>query len=100
MIYVYFNHKDLLSQSLSNLIGSLIRQLAQYHYDSPSSLEDLLQRWEAAIMAGACFEQKNFLEKLHLETQSFERVYVIIDALDECLDDSTRNQFLQLLQGL
>ena len=96
---MYLNHKDSRDQSLPNLVGSLLKQLVQHRAPAAPS-EGIIKLWEV----GRKDDTRPFLEDLvrtlRSELASFKNVYIVVDALDECLKETTRNELLGLLQDL
>ncbi|MCJ1380180.1 hypothetical protein MMC17_003283 [Xylographa soralifera] len=99
VLYIFLNHKDSLDQSLPNLIGSLLKQLVQYQAPKVPS-ERVKKLWEAGKREEMPPSLETLKETLHAELRSFAKTYVVVDALDECLIDSTRNELLELLHNL
>ena len=89
VIYIYLNHKDSHDQGLPNLVGSLLRQLVQYLGEPSKRIKQLRDTRRN--------DSRTLVEAFHKEIASFERVCVIIDALDESIDATTRNELLELL---
>lgn len=99
-IYVYFDYKKQKTQTLLGLLSTLLVQLLR----SRTGFCDKVKEIHAA------YEQKkhypttdNYIDMLKCQMQSFSRVYIIVDALDECLDDfkyRTLSYFLDACQKL
>lgn len=89
VLYVYLDYNDSRQQTLENLFGSLARQLFQDHPSTfPSAkVAKLMNRmWKDANRP----KLKDIISVLRSEIQKFQRVYLIVDALDEC-DETTRH---------
>lgn len=94
--YIYFNYNEQLQQTPTSVLGSLIKQLAYQIPLLPQEIEDLYDR-----------SQKNgtsvTLKELHtalLKTfKSFNRVFLIFDALDE-YNQEQRKELLPLLHTM
>ena len=82
--------------SLTDILASFVKQLAQRHSGVLSLLKTLYANhcWD-----GASPPQEELLEILRIFIPSFNRVYIIVDALDE-FDDDTRDGFLKALVSL
>lgn len=96
--YIYFNFKEQEDQTTTNLITSLLMQVARQRPDVSLELHDLHR-------SSADRERRPTLgrwtDALSLEIKAFDRVFVVIDALDECSEgDGTRTSFLRELNKL
>ena len=99
VISLYLSHKDSHEQTLSNLAGSLLKQLILYHYPVAPS-ECVKRLWKAAKQQETRPDLKEFTKVLDSELESFDKVYIVVDALDECLEKTTRNSLLDLLHDI
>lgn len=99
MISIYLSHKDSHDQTLSNLAGSLFKQLMLYQCQVAPS-ECVKRLWKAAKQQETRPDLKEFTKALDSELESFDKVYIVIDALDECLEKTTRNSLLDLLHDI
>jgi hypothetical protein len=99
-IYVYFDYKKQKSQNLMNLLSSLLVQLLQSRASVCVKIKEI---YEAHRQRGIQPSTDNYVEMLKCQMQSIPKVYLIIDALDECLDDPephTLSNFLAACQKL
>lgn len=81
MIYLkYTDHQ----QTLENILGSFLAQLAQDHEPLPTFLRELHKRHRAYGSSPSLHELSTVLSEF---SRMYQRVYVILDALDECSDD-------------
>lgn len=97
ILFAYCNYKDSGQQSAVNLIGSLLRQLLDLHADSLESLESL---YESHHYGETRRELEELEEIFHARLRRFPQSFVIVDALDKCLEETTRSEFLRILQEL
>ncbi|KAK8087921.1 hypothetical protein PG997_002882 [Apiospora hydei] len=74
--YVYCNFRRNDEQTLDSLIASLLKQLARGQSPFPGSVKDLYDRNK---------EQWSRPSTDELLAAAYSRVYIVIDALDECL---------------
>jgi hypothetical protein len=97
-IHLYLNYKDGSEQTAEKLTASLLKQLI--HQDLP--LSDEVQRlFETYSQTQALPPLSALVSALHAQMNQFSRVFVVVDALDECSDDeSARNEFLDALKSL
>jgi hypothetical protein len=82
-IHIYFNYKEHEEQITQKLVANLLKQL-------------VLQRSQPSEFTSWLFKQtsgkvtprlKDLLAALYAEMEQFSRVFVVIDALDECSED-------------
>ena len=94
--FVYCNYKE--DQPMEMLLGSLVQQLVQRSSDISPELRTLYdtQGWKRT---GPTVSELSTL--LQSEVRSFSRVYILVDALDECNDyNNTRQNLLVQFQKL
>jgi hypothetical protein len=92
---IYCNYKEAASQTAIDLVSSLLRQLAQSRptiSENVSKLYDTHQDHRPTL--------RDFEEALRIEIRSYSKVFVIVDALDECTNDGTRTALLATLKNL
>ncbi|KAJ7595728.1 hypothetical protein C8J56DRAFT_775590, partial [Mycena floridula] len=87
VIHIYFRHQT--KYTVHELICSLLAQLCHSRLMQSSDV-DTLQRAHSALL--------QVLQVLHAEIDSYERMFIIVDALDEC-PDSSRNSFMEIVRG-
>ena len=81
MMYLkYTDHQ----QTLENILGSFLVQLAQDHEPLPLFLRDLYERHRAYGTSPTLSDLSIALSDI---SNLYQRIYVILDALDECTDD-------------
>ncbi|KAI0403025.1 hypothetical protein F4802DRAFT_608355 [Xylaria palmicola] len=94
--YVYCNYQFRSEQTLENLLSSLLRQIAQSHPSLPHSLKELYDRHR-----GTRPMLDEILRALELVITLDSRVFVVVDALDECqTSDNCRTKFLSAIFNL
>ncbi|UKZ51130.1 hypothetical protein TrVGV298_004886 [Trichoderma virens] len=89
--YLYYNYKTQQNQKPEHMLASLVKQLAQSSKIFPKGLYQLRDRHSPTKTRPFLGELSNALENV---IQSFSRVYILIDALDEG-DDDDRTTFLR-----
>jgi hypothetical protein len=93
--YVYLDYADRQTQTIENIMTSLIKQLSLWK----KSCKDVERLYVQ------CHKGKSRPDLSRLETtlraicNRFERVFFILDALDEC-EDKTLSLLLEQLEGL
>ncbi|KFY28869.1 hypothetical protein V493_02720 [Pseudogymnoascus sp. VKM F-4281 (FW-2241)] len=97
--YLYCNFRQQHEQRAEDLLASLLKQLIQRQRSIPSSVQTLYKshRWENKELS---FDEIVTSLKSVAAT-TFSRVFVIVDALDECqVSDNGRTKFLDTILSL
>ena len=82
VLCMFLDYKESKQQTLNRLLGSLLKQLVQAQGDTVRSAE-LRKIWKESVSESS--PTLVDLERvLHLDIQTYERVYLVVDALDEC----------------
>lgn len=93
--YLYCNFKRQDEQKADNLITSLLKQLAQGQHSLPDSIKSLHDSHQGRHTRPSF---KEILKALRSVAALYSRVFVIVDALDECqVSDGCRARFLREL---
>ncbi|KAF9879391.1 ankyrin repeat protein [Colletotrichum karsti] len=85
--YIYCNFKDQERQNHHDLIASLAKQLAQSRSSMPRSLKEMYEIHQMSRTPMSLQETSDLLQAI---ASSYRRLFVIIDALDECETKSRR----------
>ncbi|KAH8682874.1 hypothetical protein BGZ60DRAFT_443458, partial [Tricladium varicosporioides] len=99
-IYVYFDYKDQQRQDLTNILSSLLAQLIRIRTVISPEVKNLHNTLKTKGMYPSPEEH---LQMLKSQVRSFSKVFIVVDALDECLNDakaSTMDEFLEALRQL
>ncbi|KAL8645361.1 MAG: hypothetical protein Q9210_006746, partial [Variospora velana] len=98
--YFYVRHDDKESHKPSNVLGSLISQLARHNREALADLMKLYAQHQTHGLAAP--DEQDLNEKLHKISQHFKEVYIMIDGLDECgsLYDADRRRLVKAIAGL
>jgi hypothetical protein len=90
--HIYLNYKEQGSQGISNILGSLIKQLCQQlpQLSRLPQLENLISRRRTPSEEGL------FLALIET-SKSFSQIFLVFDALDECDRESQRGKLLPML---
>ena len=95
-IYCNFRRKD--EQKIDDLLASLLKQLAQGQSSLPDSVKDLYDRHKVKRTRLSLDET---LRSLHSVAAMYSRVFIVVDALDECqVSDNCRSRFLSEIFNL
>ncbi|KAI9768838.1 MAG: hypothetical protein M1840_004652 [Geoglossum simile] len=91
---IYYNYKDQNEQTDLNLIGSLLKQLVQGQSDISSNIKGL---YNAHVNEQTPPTHAELTMALKSEIETFSKVFVVVDALDECLEGRRANLVDMLL---
>ena len=86
VICLYLNHNESKIQTSEALLGSLLKQLIQLECSS-DTFSDLRAEYDKVKRRGARLARPGvrMIEKyLKMELAAYDRVYLVVDALDEC----------------
>src|SRR5262249_2290591 len=79
--YVYCSFQRKHEQKIDNLLASLLKQLAESYPSLPETVKDLYDHHKAKRTRPSLEE---ILSTLHSVVAKYSRVFIIVDALDEC----------------
>jgi hypothetical protein len=94
--HIYFNYKEQASQGLSNILGSLIKQLCQQLPQVPKSLPHL----NNITKDGRTPSEEELFIALVETSKSFVRKFIVFDALDECDRETQRQTLLPMIHRM
>jgi hypothetical protein len=97
MVYFYFDFSDATKQQLRGLLRSLLTSLSQ---QLTCTSHDLARLYSQCYNGGQQPHHDNLVSTLMEMLGQFERVYVIVDALDECRDSEERCRLLEFMKYL
>lgn len=90
--FLYCNYRKHETQKAINLLASLLRQLSANSLSLPESVTAL---YKQHFPCGTRPSLEEISKSLHSVVETFSRIIIIIDALDECRnDDGTRSLIL------
>ncbi len=95
--HLYFDYRNQEYQSTANMLASLLKQLAIPKAELPKPILELHQRLNSQEKRP---QQQEIEDALLLTCQDYDRVFIIIDALDECDVRTHRKHFLKSLETL
>ena len=99
VICLYIDYKESKAQTRENLLGSLLKQLVQLKRSEPISLS-LREAYTSAKAIKAKATATELRELLKAELLNYNRVFLIVDALDECTPSSRRDDLMADLRKL
>jgi hypothetical protein len=94
VVFIYCNYK--VQNSLVQLLEALLKQLA-FRRLTPTSVE-LIQK--ECKERGCRPSLETLMTILETEIQTYLRVFIVVDALDECFPEHVREDFLENLHSL
>ncbi|KAF1811583.1 hypothetical protein P152DRAFT_60652 [Eremomyces bilateralis CBS 781.70] len=83
LTFVYCDHKQNLLQRVEFFIGAIVRQLVERKQTIPKDVQILYQNHRGK---GTTPTRSEYLELLQSLSNECSELYVVIDALDECVD--------------
>ena len=89
-LYCIYKRQD--SQEVDDLLASLLGQLAVWQSIVPDSVSELYDKHRKG--GKPRLSQDEIREALCHIIKTYSRTFIIIDALDECKTDHTRNELL------
>jgi Cdc6-like AAA superfamily ATPase len=97
--YIYFNFRRQSEQKVYDLLTSLVKQLAESQASLPASVKDLYNRHNTNRTRPGLNEITGALQSV---AALYSRVFVVVDALDECQvsDGGCRTKFLSEMFSL
>ena len=95
---IYCNYKEQAEQTVVNLVASLLKQIVQDSNTTLDNLKPLYTRHNTQRTRPTVGELTMVLES---EVRTHSKVFVVVDALDECCEeDGTRATLLNVLESL
>ena len=93
---IYFSYKEQTTQIISELVASLLKQLVQAR---PATSDHIKKFYKDHHEARTRPKLADLIKELQSGIGTYSRVFIVVDALDECLD-SAREVFITTLQSL
>jgi hypothetical protein len=98
LAYVFCNYRQQQVQKLDDILASILKQLVQ---SSPVIPDDLRAVYQRHRNDGPRLRQHEIYRFLESIFNVFSQIYIVVDALDECLDsDGTRNAVISNILNL
>ena len=94
--YIYCNYKTQANQTANYLAATLLKQLIQ---ERPFVAEPVASLYDRHADRGTRPSLEEILNALQAVVSNYSKVYVVVDALDECLNHD-RTQLLAMLRNL
>ena len=96
MAYIYCQYKDAENETTLNMVSALTQQLTQQVSILPLEVNDF---YNNRMMSEKPPTVKDYVDLLLQLSDHFAQVYIFVDALDECSED-TREELLSVLERL
>jgi len=96
--FIFCNHKEQVKQMVSNLIASLLRQIVQGRRAISDDVKSFFEHHRRQTSRPTPDQLTDVLiSEIHMRS----KVFIVVDALDECReDDTTRALLLEVLRSL
>jgi hypothetical protein len=94
--YIYCDYKTQVQQTATKLATAILKQLIQERY---SMAEPVVNLYDRHVNRGTLPSHEEILSVLQAVVSSYSKVYVVVDALDECLNEDC-TQLLAILRNL
>lgn len=95
LAFVYYKNQNREAQKFKDIVSAIIKQLARKKEVLPNSLIDFHRQYSRQDESPS---QAKLQAQLVEISQSFDQVYIVIDALDECSDQDLILPLLTALQ--
>ena len=92
---VYFNYKEGNSQSLENIVSEMTHQLVCQSSTVPPALTIAYRKSQRTSTQIGLGEHKALLKAT---INSFDKVYLVVDAIDEFRDEEATTDFIELIR--
>ncbi|MCJ1402435.1 hypothetical protein MMC11_005655 [Xylographa trunciseda] len=92
---IYCNYKEKDNQTAQDLLASLLKQLVQ---DCESLSEKVTALYKDHTKRRTRLPPEDLIQALQLEIARYPRVFIIVDALDECTEEGNRR--MDLMDGV
>jgi hypothetical protein len=97
LAFIYCNHKENQLQRNEYFLGAIVRQIVERRQVIPNDVRTLYEKHLGKKTLPTCTEYLKLLQSLAKECSE---VYIIIDALDECIDKDGQLIWSDLLTSL
>lgn len=97
LAFIYCNHKENQLQRKEYFLGAIVRQIVERRKVIPQEVRTLFGKHRGKSTWPTCTE---YLNLLHCLAKECSEVYIIIDALDECIDKDGRLIWSDLITTL
>jgi hypothetical protein len=96
--FIYCNYKEQTLQTVTHLIASLLKQLVQ---DCSVISDNVKSFYRSHQNRGTYPTLNDFIKALAAEVKTYAKVFIVVDALDECTESNgSRIKLLKALRSL
>ena len=95
--YFYFDYRDQQTQTPPYFLASLLRQIAARSKPLPQFLHDFYDRFKEEQLPHFMQELREAFQML---CKTYERCFIVVDALDECKHQAHRKEIIRFLKSL
>jgi hypothetical protein len=93
---IYLNYKEQIEQTIPNLISSLLKQIVQ---DQPQTSDTIRAFYSHHKDRSTRPILDQLVKALQQEIATYFKVFIVVDALDECENLETRSKLLRTLRS-
>jgi hypothetical protein len=98
ILWIYFDYKEQIVQTITNVVASLLKQICQDHYAISEDVRSLHKKHHFRNTRPTFDE---ILEVLNSELAKYSKAFLVADALDECPEENgIRVRMLAALRSL
>jgi hypothetical protein len=97
LTFIYCDHKENLSQSLEYFLGAMVQVVIRQMIEIP---EDVYKLYLEHRKKGTNAGEGEYINLLQSLTKDLSTVYVVVDALDECVDKTGSPIWAKLIRTL
>lgn len=94
--WVYFSHRNDASQTLQNILGSLLQQLVRRRVNVSQNVRSFYKNYKSQEIRP---DSEALVPVITTVVSTFKRTFIIIDALDEAVPN-VRTRLLEILRSL
>jgi len=87
---IYCNYKEQIEQEVPNLVASLLKQIVQDQCETSDNVKSLYQLHNDQSTRPTLDEFTATLES-EIQVRAYSKVFIVVDALDECPEDNRVN---------
>ena len=96
-VFAYFDYQDQERQISDSITASLLQQIASTNPELPEPVMNLHKQFKSKDIRP---QLQDLAKTFSLVSREFERVFVVIDALDECDEGKHRQAFIEVLHTI
>ncbi|KAF5974836.1 nacht ankyrin domain-containing protein [Fusarium coicis] len=93
-LYVYFDYKKQKTQTLINILSSLLVQLLRCSRKVSHEIQCKFDDWR---QNKPFLGEGEYVDMITSQAMGFRRIYIIVDALDQCCSDTSTNTLSEFL---